>query len=81
MSYYQNNDYLRYNYPNSYYQNQQQYNQNQQYNQTNSGIIWVQGESGAKSYLVAPNSTVQLWDSEKSNNIHKISRCIRNAKH
>ena len=26
--------------------------------------IWVQGESGAKSYLVAPNSTVQLWDSE-----------------
>jgi predicted transcriptional regulator len=64
MSYYQNNDYLRYNYPNSYYQNQQQYNQNQQYNQTNSGIIWVQGESGAKSYLVAPNSTVQLWDSE-----------------
>ena len=29
-----------------------------------SGIIWVQGEAGAKSYLVAPNSTVQLWDSE-----------------
>lgn len=27
-------------------------------------IIWVQGEAGAKSYLVAPNSTVQLWDSE-----------------
>jgi hypothetical protein len=24
----------------------------------------VQGESGAKSYLVAPNCTVQLWDSE-----------------
>lgn len=31
---------------------------------TNNGIIWVQGEAGAKSYLVAPNSTVQLWDSE-----------------
>lgn len=31
--------------------------------QTN-GIIWVQGEAGAKSYLVAPNTTVQLWDSE-----------------
>lgn len=31
--------------------------------QTN-GIIWVQGEAGAKSYLVAPNNTVQLWDSE-----------------
>ena len=29
-----------------------------------SGIIWVQGEAGAKSYLVAPGSTVQLWDSE-----------------
>lgn len=69
MNYYQNNDYLRYNYPNSYYQNQQQFNPNQQYNQINqnqssNGIIWVQGESGAKSYLVAPNCTVQLWDSE-----------------
>lgn len=30
-----------------------------------SGITWVQGEAGAKSYLVAPNTTVQLWDSEK----------------
>ena len=29
-----------------------------------SGITWVQGEAGAKSYLVAPNATVQLWDSE-----------------
>lgn len=29
-----------------------------------SSIIWVQGEAGAKSYLVAPNNTVQLWDSE-----------------
>lgn len=29
-----------------------------------SGIIWVQGEAGAKSYLIAPNTTVQLWDSE-----------------
>ena len=33
-------------------------------NPQNSGIIWVQGETGAKSYLVAPNNTVQLWDSE-----------------
>lgn len=31
---------------------------------SNNGIIWVQGEAGAKSYLVAPNTTVQLWDSE-----------------
>ena len=30
-----------------------------------SGIIWVQGEQAAKSYLVAPNTTVQLWDSEE----------------
>lgn len=29
------------------------------------GIIWVQGEQAAKSYLVAPNTTVQLWDSEE----------------
>ena len=36
--------------------------QNQQNQQ--AGIIWVQGEAGAKSYLVAPNTTVQLWDSE-----------------
>lgn len=35
-----------------------------QQNQTN-GKIWVQGESGAKSYLVAPNTTVDLWDSEQ----------------
>lgn len=28
------------------------------------GRIWVQGEAGAKSYLVAPNSVVDLWDSE-----------------
>jgi hypothetical protein len=29
------------------------------------GIIWVQGEAAAKSYLVAPGSTVPLWDSER----------------
>lgn len=33
-------------------------------NTTNGSIIWVQGEAGAKSYMVAPNNTVQLWDSE-----------------
>jgi hypothetical protein len=33
--------------------------------QTN-GIIWVQGEAGAKSYMVAPNTTVQLWDSDEN---------------
>lgn len=29
-----------------------------------NSIIWVSGEAGAKAYLVAPNTTVQLWDSE-----------------
>lgn len=29
-----------------------------------TGLIWVQGEAAAKSYLVAAGSTVALWDSE-----------------
>ena len=32
--------------------------------QNNNGIIWIQGENAAKSYLVAPNTTVLLMDSE-----------------
>lgn len=32
--------------------------------QGNNGLIWVQGETGAKSYLVAPGCTVMLMDSE-----------------
>lgn len=48
-----------------YYQPQYQVPQVQQpVQQQSNGIIWVQGEAGAKSYLVAPNNTVQLWDSE-----------------
>ena len=47
------------NYPQMYQQPQYQ-QQNQQ-----TGLIWVQGEAAAKSYLVAPGSTVQLWDSEE----------------
>ena len=31
----------------------------------NGGMIWVQGESGAKSYIITPNSTVMLMDSEQ----------------
>ena len=34
--------------------------QNQQ-----GGLICVQGEAAAKSYMVAPGHTVQLWDSEE----------------
>ena len=33
-------------------------------NSPSNGLIWVQGETGAKSYLVAPNTTVLLMDSE-----------------
>ena len=32
--------------------------------QPTNSLIWVQGEAGAKSYLVAPNATVMLMDSE-----------------
>lgn len=32
---------------------------------TTNDMIWVQGLSGAKAYLVAPNATVTLWDSER----------------
>ena len=32
-------------------------------NQPNA-LIWVQGEGAAKSYPVAPNTSVPLWDSE-----------------
>jgi hypothetical protein len=30
----------------------------------NNGLIWVQGETGAKSYIVAPGASVLLMDSE-----------------
>lgn len=57
-----NNAYMPY--PNPYYpQMFQAQPQNQQPTQNNN-IIWVSGEAGAKSYMVAPNTTVQLWDSE-----------------
>ena len=41
-----------------------QYPQYPQFNAPQQGRIWVQGEAGARSYLVAPNSSVDLWDSE-----------------
>lgn len=51
-----------YNYPWNSYGNAQI--QSQQ-SQMNNGIIWVQGEFGAKSYLIAgPNQSVLLMDSE-----------------
>ena len=33
--------------------------------QQSNGMIWVQGEAGAKSYLLSPNTTLPLWDSEQ----------------
>ena len=35
-----------------------------QQSQNQSGLNWIQGEQSAKSYLVAPNSSVVLFDSE-----------------
>ena len=40
-----------------------QYQYQPQQAQSNS-IIWVSGEAGAKSYLVAPNNSIVLFDSE-----------------
>lgn len=34
--------------------------------QQSSGIVWVQGEAGAKSYLVGAGQSVLLMDSENS---------------
>lgn len=48
------------------YQMNQPMQQTAQPPQTNQGLLWVQGEAGAKSYLVAPNTTVLLMDSEGS---------------
>lgn len=56
-------------YPQYQYQQQQQPMQMQQtqqqgQQQPNNNIIWISGETSAKAYPIAPNSTVQLWDSE-----------------
>ena len=57
-------------FPMSYPQYTQQYPQQSQQQfptpQNLGGPIWVSGEAGAKAYLVAPNTTVQLWDSESN---------------
>ena len=58
-------------YPDRLAQIQNQYQQavnipQSQPQQINQGLLWVQGEAGAKSYLVAPNSTVLLMESDSS---------------
>lgn len=54
-------------YPQQVYPNYQQLSMFQQtptQSQSNTNRIWVQGINGAKSYLTAPNTCVDLWDSE-----------------
>ena len=46
------------------YQPAYQYQMPQTQQNTQGSIIWVSGEAGAKSYLVAPNNSVVLFDSE-----------------
>lgn len=49
----------------AYYPSQMQPQQNNSFqNGTSSQLTWVQGEGAAKSYLVAPGSTVALFDNE-----------------
>lgn len=43
-----------------------QVQQPQQTQIPNNPIIWCQGESGAKSYMVAPSQSVMLMDSESN---------------
>lgn len=58
-------------YPQYNYVPQQQIPQPQQVQQlqqpaNDSGILWVQGEAGAKSWAVAPGRSVMLMDSESN---------------
>ena len=52
-------------YPKYNYLPQQQVVQ-QQSQQNDNGILWVQGEAGAKSWAVAPGKSVMLMDSESN---------------
>jgi len=56
--------YLPINYPQ--YQQPYQPAQPQQNQPQNNNLLWVQGESAAKAYPVAPNNSVLLLDSESS---------------
>lgn len=63
-----NNYYFPQGYQPAYYPQMQQMTQPQMQaqpqQQASTDIKWVQGEAGAKSYMVAPNTSVTLWDSE-----------------
>ena len=49
---------------NNYYPYYNPYQNQVNIGQQQTGIIWVQGEAGAKSYLIAPGQSVPLLDSE-----------------
>ena len=51
-------------FPMNYQPQRMYYPQANQQPQVSNGITWVQGMESAKSYLVAPNTTVALFDSE-----------------
>ena len=54
-----------YPYQNQYYTQLGQYAPaHPQPQQNNNGLIWIQGLEAAKSYMVAPNTTVLLMDAE-----------------
>lgn len=51
-------------YANPYYQPYFPTAQPQPQTQPSNGLVWVQGEAGAKSFLIAPGQSVLLMDSE-----------------
>ncbi len=53
-------------YPQYNYVPQQQVVPQQQQQVNDNGILWVQGEAGAKSWAVAPGKSVMLMDSESN---------------
>lgn len=53
-------------YPQYNYAPQQPMIQQPTMQQNDNGILWVQGEAGAKSWAVAPGKSVMLMDSESN---------------
>lgn len=61
------NNYFPMNYQPMQYNPQPQYTPPvMQQPQNSTGIIWVQGEAGAKAYPVAPGNSILLMDSENT---------------
>ena len=57
------------------------YYQQPQQTQQNGSPIWIQGEAAAKSYLVAPNSTVVLFEVVCHFNRIVLNGCIEIREH